>query len=140
MTVALLAVLVGLALPNYRDLIKNNCMTTNANNLVSSLQLARNEAIKRRQNVSINATGGNWGAGFQVRDAGNNLLREVNLGCAATTITETGAQSAVVYRATGFVVSPATFTICDDRDAETGRQIAVSSTGRPSMDSKLACT
>jgi len=140
MAVALIAVLVGMALPSYQEVVKNNCMTTSSNNLVSSLQYGRSEAIKRRQNVSINAVGGDWGTGFQVRDASNTLLREVNISCAATTITEGANLSTVTYRATGFVVSPATFSICDDRESETGRQISISSTGRPSLDPNLVCS
>lgn len=138
MTVALLAVLMGLALPSYQEVVKNNCMTTSANNLVSMLQYSRSEAIKRRTNVSITPIGGDWGEGLQVR-AGAELLREVNLGCAATEVTEEDAQTAVTYRATGFVTDPASFEICDDRESETGRQITISSTGRPSMDSSFSC-
>ena len=46
-------ILAALALPGYRDMVKNNCLTTTANNLVRTFQLARSEAIKRRTTVTI---------------------------------------------------------------------------------------
>lgn len=78
-TVALMAIILGLAVPSFRDLIQNNRATTQANDLVSFLQLARSEALKIGQPVTIcpaNVTaetlacGSDWSLGWMVyRDA-----------------------------------------------------------------------
>lgn len=55
-TILVLAVLLGLAAPNFRDFLRNSRLTTAANELLADAHLARSEAIKRRAPVSICAT------------------------------------------------------------------------------------
>jgi len=74
-TVALMAIILGLAVPSFRDLIQNNRATTQANDLISFLQLARSEALKIGQPVTICpadvseetlSCGSDWSAGWMV--------------------------------------------------------------------------
>jgi type IV fimbrial biogenesis protein FimT len=46
-TVAVVAVLAAIALPNFRDFIRRNNVTTQTSNLFADLQLARSQAISR---------------------------------------------------------------------------------------------
>jgi type IV fimbrial biogenesis protein FimT len=149
MTLAVAGVLVAIALPNYNIFVKNNCLTTNTNSLVTSFQLARSEAIKRRINVGIfTATG--WANGWEVfidadggsdKDSSEEVLRVMDITCGvgSMTITETGADTIFIYEADGFIDGGGTFNICDDRDGETGRQINISNVGRPNTDSGFIC-
>lgn len=52
-TLALAALLVTLSLPSFRGMIQNNRATTQANDMLSALNLARSEAVKRGTPVSI---------------------------------------------------------------------------------------
>jgi prepilin-type N-terminal cleavage/methylation domain-containing protein len=52
-TVFLLAVLLSLGTPSFRDFIRNARMTAAANDLVTATNLARSESIKRNRPVSI---------------------------------------------------------------------------------------
>lgn len=160
--VAIAAVLLVIALPNYQQMIKNNCMTTDANSLVSSLQQARSEAVKRSTTTTVTATNtgdssNEWGLGWKITidedrngngtlDAGEDydgdgalsnaaLVREVSLTCTTTTIDEPADTTAITYGSDGFTNASAKFNICDDRTGETGRQVTISFTGRPSTDS-----
>ena len=152
-TMAVAGILLAVALPSYRDQIKNNCLTTNVNALVTSLQMARSEATKRRATVSVSASNSGdatneWGLGWTVwEDIDNDSfiddvekIRVVALSCETTTIDETGNDSIFLYRPTGFIDSAGTFSVCDDRTAETGRQLNISITGRPNVDSGFTCT
>lgn len=56
LTVAVAAVLAAVAIPNMRDFIRNNRLTSVANGLLRSTQLARSEAIKRQSNVVVCAS------------------------------------------------------------------------------------
>ena len=47
MTVALIAVLFGIAAPSLRDMVRNARMTGLANNIMTDLAVARGEAVKR---------------------------------------------------------------------------------------------
>ena len=51
--IAVLGVLLAIGVPSFRDAIANNRTTTQANTLVSALNLARSEASKRGMAVSL---------------------------------------------------------------------------------------
>ena len=49
MIVVLIAgILAAVAVPSYSNFVKDNCLTTSTNLIVSSFQQARSEAVKRR--------------------------------------------------------------------------------------------
>ncbi|HVK53067.1 MAG TPA: GspH/FimT family pseudopilin [Pseudoxanthomonas sp.] len=52
-TIAIVAVLATLAIPSFRSIINSNRLTAQANELVTSIQLARTEAIRRNATVQI---------------------------------------------------------------------------------------
>ncbi len=52
-TLAVAAILITVAGPNFLTFIKNNRLTAQANSMVGSLQLARSEAVKRNATVTI---------------------------------------------------------------------------------------
>ena len=52
-TIALLAVIVGVGVPNLRDFVRNSRMTSAANDIVTDFNLARSEAVKRRVPVTL---------------------------------------------------------------------------------------
>ena len=154
--VALAGILVAFALPNYQLMVRNNCMTATATGLVTSLQLARSEAIKRRANVSVVAgqpgvgpgpSTNEWGAGwyvwFDTNGDGNYDANEelrVTMPICTATIDETTADRTVsVYGSDGFILNSSSFAVCIDNTGETGRQIDISATGRPNTD-ELICT
>lgn len=53
MTLAVVGVILGIAIPNFRAFLLNSRMTGAANDLLGGIQLARSEAIKRQVPVAI---------------------------------------------------------------------------------------
>ena len=74
MALAVFAILVGVGVPSFAAAIKNSCMSSNHNALVSSLYLARSEAIKNSGSVTVCPRGSktslqcstNWDNGWLV--------------------------------------------------------------------------
>ena len=64
--ISVAGVLMALAVPSFKDMIRNTRLTTYTNELVTALNLARSEAIKRGQQVVVSKTGANWENGWQV--------------------------------------------------------------------------
>jgi type IV fimbrial biogenesis protein FimT len=62
-TIAVIAVLLGIGVPNFREFVMNSRMTSAANDLLGDLNLARTEAIKRRSQVVLCATDGGTDSG-----------------------------------------------------------------------------
>jgi type IV fimbrial biogenesis protein FimT len=54
--VLVLAILLGMGIPSYRDMARNNRVTTSANDLVTSLSMARSESLRRSVPVSVCAS------------------------------------------------------------------------------------
>ncbi len=59
-TLAVVAILATIAVPGFWNLIQNNRVTTQTNELVSALNLARSEAIKRGIEVRVTPVGGDF--------------------------------------------------------------------------------
>lgn len=69
-TFAVLAIIVTIAAPSFQELIRNNQVATETNTLISGLQLARSEAVKRGAEVSLTADGASFAAGYCVHTGG----------------------------------------------------------------------
>lgn len=70
-TVAIAVVVVGLAVPSFRDMVASNRQNTVTNLFIASFNMARNEAITRGVNIDIaandDASGNpNWSAGWTI--------------------------------------------------------------------------
>jgi type IV fimbrial biogenesis protein FimT len=55
-TVTVLSILLGLAVPSFRETVRNNRLVSQNNEFVGSLNYARSEALKRSDSVSVCAS------------------------------------------------------------------------------------
>lgn len=77
-TMAVAAILLAIAVPNYQTFVLNSRMTGQSNDFLSALQLARSEAVKRGTRVSVCKSadsaactaGGTWAQGWIVFEDG----------------------------------------------------------------------
>lgn len=81
-TLSILAILLAIAAPSFRDSIQNNRTQTIANDLTTALQFARSEAVKRgtkvdicRRNGNVCADAADWGNGWLVKVNGGAVIR-----------------------------------------------------------------
>lgn len=110
------AILVGLSVPTYREFTRNNRVTAANNDLVTALNLARSEALRRARPVAVCAstdgescaTENDWDAGFIVFTDGGAIGEpdgdDVVLqqwGSSGTDVTLTVDQALVRYMPTG---------------------------------------
>ncbi len=150
---AIVAILIGLAVPSFDAIGVRSRLSTYANGAVSSALLARGEAIKRNTTVSMcassdGATCGSvgWEQGYLVMckttdnatcdPAGINtlVLQSTPAMLAGWKMTEAGGLTTLVFQPTGVGATQASWTIC--RASPLGpseRKVRVSSTGRPSV-------
>jgi len=136
-TVAIAAILASIAIPSFRSTINSNRLTTQANELVASLQLARSEAIKRNASVSVCGSadgancGGGWGNWLTIVESDNTVLRvstakapvEVSSGIGRITFRSDGLSSSAVN-------SAVTFCIPTGSPAENQRTVTLASAAR----------
>jgi len=139
-TLVTLGVLMAWAVPNFNDIIRNNRVTTKTNEFITALSLAKSEAIRRGVQIDVNASGGDWNNGWNVKVNGGAVLRQFDAPTGSS-ITIGGDTGILSFSATGLPTDIDTtaihnFTVCDSGDF--GRQIRIA-TGRPSIASKTPC-
>jgi type IV fimbrial biogenesis protein FimT len=102
----LVAIGLSLVLPSVRQAVATQRVRTSATDLVSTLLLARSEAIKRKGSVSVAPLGTSWSDGWQARavNEGDALERKDALGDG---VDITRAPDAVVYDRNGRLATPA---------------------------------
>jgi type IV fimbrial biogenesis protein FimT len=152
-TLAVLAILLSIALPNFQTLISSGRMASQANDLITALNMARSEAVKRAANVTVCASSNgtsctvSWELGWIVRDAAGTPIRvQPALGGGSTLSGGTDVASTITYTSTGRTTIPTTataasttLTLCPPSPASVqGRAIQIERTGRASV-AAVAC-
>ncbi len=161
-TVIVLAVLLGIGVPNFRDFIRNSRMASAANDLLADTNLARSEAVKRRVQVVLckaTATGTScdstlttpfrrWivfvddGATAGAYDAGELVIKDSSV---SATLSAPAAGYRLMYQSSGFPAVDGANRLtrvlfCDARGSaisvggvSAARGILISATGRGSV-------
>ncbi len=158
-TIIIAGVLLGIGVPSYQQFVRKNNITTNTNTLVSALNLARSEAIKRGVQVTLQrkgSTANEWDSGWDIYtdlngdgtlddDSDANLCEAAedcllrtyaSLPTGYTLRTGDNFKDWLGYLPSGRSVSSGlsndTFRLCAyDADKDNSRAIIVSSSGRP---------
>jgi len=163
-TITIAAIVLGIAIPSFSSTIASNRLTTNANELVTALNLARSEAVKRGVRMtlckSINgsscAASDDWSQGWIIfTDQNNNaaydigtetILRvQTNSANAITMVGNTNVDDYISYIATGLsqltsgAFQAGTIKACDDRTGNVGINIVLNSVGRASTQTSISC-
>lgn len=137
-TVAVLAILVTVAIPNYQAFVVNSRMTAQANDFLASLNLARSEAVKRNAPVSMNAVGGDWASGWEIVDAGGNVLKVHPALEGASSLD--GDATTITFQSNG-QAGTTTFNLCNpDTSIAPGRDIEIEVSGRASVVKPGTCS
>ncbi len=137
-TIAVVAILAAIAVPSFRSVINSSRLTSHANELVASLQLARSEAIKRNTRVSVcgSADGATCGGGWSnnwltVIEADGSVLRS---SAVKAPVVATSGVGRITFRADGLSSSAinSTITVCIPTDSplENQRLVTLASAAR----------
>ncbi len=146
-TLAVAAVLMGIAVPAFTDFVRQRNMASRNNDMVLALTYARSEAVRRGQVVSVQAIAPDdddeWGGGYCVviGNPGNcpndaTTLRRFDAIPDDVTFNATGAlhtRGTLSFNGRGLMVGgfQGTLELCStDAAVDPGRVIAISATGR----------
>jgi type IV fimbrial biogenesis protein FimT len=166
-TLAIAAILLTMAVPSFSEFVKNNRLITLNNDLVTALNLARSEAIKRGDRVTVckssnqlSCSGsGSWDQGWivfadvagngVVTDPATNIIRvHAQLSGNVTLKGDASLAAYVSYASNGATrqigggisdTQSGVLILCDDRGfTNVAKGIQVSSTGRVSSEAASA--
>ncbi len=160
LTIALATIIITIGVPSFQEIIRNNRLTTQTNDLVMALNLARSEAIKRGTTVSIckssngtqcNANGCSGGAGDSIGwsegwlifvnnavggdvkcvDAGEEIIQVHGaLPSQFTLNPNNNFTNFISYKSNGDSNNLGAFAVCYDDKIYFSRTVIVNSTGR----------
>jgi type IV fimbrial biogenesis protein FimT len=136
--ITIFGILLMIAVPSFRDAALGSRLSAIANNLLASVQLARSEAIKRNEVITLCAsangasctTSGGWEQGWIVRDAAASVIQRQQAMPVELKVTQAGGTSGLSFQPIGVGATAATFTVC--RGSPVGSQervVRVSATG-----------
>ena len=147
-TVVVLSILLGLAVPAYRSFLQNDQQWTQQNNLVLSLNTARSEAVKNdlpggvwvcSSTDGATCTNTPWEQGWIVQPSANVFgvgaakpLQVIGALPTGTTLREYNNNLTVTFLSNGGLTPAALiqFRMCDVRGAAFARYLAVTAMGR----------
>ena len=135
--VAILALLLGVALPSFQEALTVHRISSYANDLHASAALARSEAIKRNRTVQLCASSngtsctGSWGQGWIVNANGTIVSRHEGV---STGYSVSGGVTTIEFQGTGTGATSTTLTICRaDPVGSSERVLTITATGRASI-------
>ena len=159
-TMVVLSILLGVAVPAFRSFMQNDQQWVQQNNLVLSLNTARSEAIKNdlpggvqvcSSTDGATCTGTPWNQGWIVLPSVNVFgvgapkpLQVVGALPTGTTLTEANNNLTVSFLSNGALTpaAPVAFKMCDVRGAAFARYLQVTAMGRvvasPTVGQNLA--
>lgn len=134
-TVAIAAILAGVAFPSFQYTIANSQVRTAATDVHMSLLLARSEAIKRNSDVVIER-GAAWKDGWDVK-SGSTVIRswdspgDIAIDCYTDTGGSTNCSSTVTFKRAGRAESYVEYRVYDNNNNNIpARCVIVSLSGR----------
>ena len=142
---AVLGVLVAFGGTSFTDSIAKNRITTQVNEFVITLQVARSEAVKRGTTVNIIATTGSvtadeWGEGWRLETQAGEIIRVWDSLKGNLTLNSVGNFSQFSISSQGTMDNVDTLELCDTSTATPGSQIVLTTTARTRIQSDLVCT
>ncbi len=157
-TLTIVSIVVGLAVPSFSALTKSNALTSQSNYFTSAIQLARSEAIKRNTRVIVCTRSGtscgttsDWEDGWIVfadddrdslLDAGEEIRVFDELPAGYTLRPNDTRRRGVSFNSAGTIdggLSRVSFALCDPSgDIDDARELVLNAAGRIRADEGVA--
>ncbi|MBI3343663.1 MAG: GspH/FimT family pseudopilin [Gammaproteobacteria bacterium] len=150
-TLTVVAILATVAVPSFMTFIQNNRVTSQTNDLVTALNIARSEAIKRNGAVTVcsrtgTVCGGGWADGWLVMvgtTGAPGQVLSIHEALSGSTLTAVPATTTVQFQANAFLAGGGAVTLqlrpanCASTGVK-GRDITINLSGRVSVTA-VAC-
>lgn len=139
-TVAVLAIVLTIGIPQFQNIIQGNRATSIANDLLGHLQLARSEAVRRARTITFcpsndgqNCSGSDWSIGWLLvadRGGSEELVLRVAPALRSGAVLSNGPAE-IIFTAVGTTANTTTFTLTVGSQS---REICVEASGRSAVE------
>ena len=130
-TVAIAAILLGVAMPAFQSTARNNAVRATTNDLISSINLARQQSMSMRTQVELSPAAGGWSNGWQLTFDDSSAGEDAEF-TPRRNVSVTSTSSDLVFRSRGGLENGGNveFTIVHDDSSTSSRTICVSFFGK----------
>lgn len=126
--IALLAIIISIAVPNFTQFIRNNNVQAKADELNSFLHYARAQAIAKRKPYEV--VFNNVGTQITLNQKGQATERHMEVNTAQAIVRGKGSAATVVeYLPSGAVSAEGSLSVCYDNEAANGYVIEIRASG-----------
>ena len=124
-TIALLAIVATIAVPNFVQFIRNNQVQAKADELKTFLQYARGQAVTTRKTYEVDTTTTAW----ELKPQGGAVERKLEFNAAQAQPATNPSSLTLTFTANGMASPTAKITICRDTDFANGYLLEVKPSG-----------
>lgn len=136
-TVAVMAVLASLSTPSFQQLLAAQRVRTTGYNLVGDLVLARSEAVKRGEDVTMTPVSSDWTQGWSVNVASSAEVLS-GQGRVGNGVQFTSSPASITFDRNGRTTASSVVRIGLNDGAANNRCISLDPSGRP-KSAKTVC-
>ncbi|WP_193072228.1 GspH/FimT family pseudopilin [Pseudomonas sp. FME51] len=131
-TIVVAAILLGIAVPSFQTLSRNNAVKATTNDLMSTVNLARQQAMSTRSNIEIRPAAGGWDDGWSLEFTNDAMGEDADfLPKMGVTVARTEGNGALAFFARGGIQGGgAEFTVSHSDTNITSRVFCVSFFGK----------
>lgn len=122
-TIALLAIVAMIAVPNFTQFIRNNQVQAKADELKTFLQYARGQAVSTRKNYEVNVK--SW----EIKSVGGSVERKLEFNLSQAVAKTNLKVNTFNYLPNGSVSSIVEIFVCRDVDFANGYTIKIEKSG-----------
>lgn len=123
-TIALLAIVAMIAVPNFTQFIRNNQVQAKADELKTFLQYARSQAVVARKSYTVIA-----GTDWTVQPIGGAVERKLEFNTTQATAKTNMKDATFNYRPNGSASSAFDIVVCSNNDFANGYLVKVENSG-----------
>lgn len=133
--IAVAGVLLSVAVPSFQNIARNNAVRAATNDLIATINLARQQSMSMRSEVSITPATGGWSNGWNI-DFAEDAAGEDATYSGRDGVSVTSAATELAFRARGGMETGAgsTFTIEHASSSTLCRQVTVNFFGKTTLE------
>jgi len=140
-TIVLAAIVISIALPSFERSIASNQLQSTTQDLVSTINTARMQAVSTRQDMVIDPVGGDWANGWTLIYGADSVEDNKTFNPAGqTTVEREGGGGALTFLSRGGVVGGgAVLSVCHAGGLINGRAVSLNFLGKVTTETKVDC-
>lgn len=131
-TMAVAAVLLAIVVPSFQSISRNNAVRTATNDLMSTINIARMQAVSTRTNLVLKPANGGWSSGWALELSAAGVEEDLEtIPNGRVSVSRTVGNGSLVFLARGGLQGGAAeFKVSHNDDANVSRTFCVSFFGK----------